>query len=134
MPMNNKVPAVVIMRKLGLVPDEWQKEVLETENKRILLNCCRQAGKTTVAAVLALAETFWIRESKTIIVSPSLRQSSELFRVITGYFEKLGELLKQRLTQGELLLKNGSRVVCLPCKEETIRGYANVSLIVMDEA
>jgi hypothetical protein len=132
--MDKKIPAAKIMCKLGLEPDDWQKEVLETAHKRILLNCCRQAGKTTVAAMLALAETFWISGSKTIIVSPSLRQSTELFKVITGYYGMLGELAKRRLTRGELELNNGSRIVCLPCKEATIRGYANVSLIVIDEA
>src|SRR5262249_44515775 len=31
-------------------------------------------------------------------------------------------------------LSNLSRVVCLPCKEETIRGFSRVSLLVIDEA
>ena len=31
-------------------------------------------------------------------------------------------------------LENQSRVVCLPCREDTIRGYGNVSLLVIDEA
>ncbi len=34
----------------------------------------------------------------------------------------------------ELQLTNVSRIVCLPCREETIRGYSNVSLLVIDEA
>src|SRR5438445_9788111 len=95
--MDKKAPAVMIMGKLGLEPDAWQKEVLETKHKRILLNCCRQAGKTTVAAILALSETYWVPGSKTIIVSPSLRQSTELFRVIVAYYQRLGELAKERL-------------------------------------
>jgi hypothetical protein len=31
-------------------------------------------------------------------------------------------------------LVSGSQVVCLPCREGTIRGCANVNLIVLDEA
>src|SRR5262249_48738086 len=34
----------------------------------------------------------------------------------------------------ELLLGNRSRIVCVPCKEETIRGYAHINLLVIDEA
>ena len=39
-----------------------------------------------------------------------------------------------RRTAEELHLTNGSRVVCLPCREETIRGYSGVGLLVIDEA
>jgi hypothetical protein len=42
--------------------------------------------------------------------------------------------MKERLTAQELLLENGSRVVCLPCREDTVRGYSHVSLPVIDEA
>jgi len=45
-----------IMRLLGLEPDPWQIQVLEAGQPRLLLNCCRQAGKSTVAAILALVE------------------------------------------------------------------------------
>lgn len=31
-------------------------------------------------------------------------------------------------------LKNFSRIVCLPCKQETIRGFAKVNLLIIDEA
>ena len=48
-------PAVRLMRNLGLEPDPWQVEVLEGGHPRLLLNCCRQAGKSTVVALLGLA-------------------------------------------------------------------------------
>src|SRR5207253_854205 len=37
-------------------------------------------------------------------------------------------------TQQELELSNFSRIVSLPCREETIRGYSNISILVIDEA
>src|SRR5713226_5952371 len=39
-------PAVKLMTNLGLKPDPWQVEVLEGNHTRLLLNCCRQAGKS----------------------------------------------------------------------------------------
>jgi hypothetical protein len=39
-------PGVRVMRGLGLEPDAWQVEVLESTHSRLLLNCCRQAGKS----------------------------------------------------------------------------------------
>ena len=47
---------VNICRRLGLEPDPWQLDVLRGEHQRLLLNCSRQAGKSTVAALLALVK------------------------------------------------------------------------------
>jgi hypothetical protein len=127
-------PAVRLMRTLGLEPDPWQVEVLAGCHPRLLLNCCRQAGKSTAVAVLGLAEALFVPFAKVLLVSRSLRQSTELFRIVTDYHRRLGKPLAERQTAEELQLANHSRVVCLPCREETIRGYANVSLLVIDEA
>jgi hypothetical protein len=100
----------------------------------LLLNCCRQAGKSTVVALRALAESLWHADTRVLIVSRSLRQSTELFRIITDFYRQLGEPIRQSSTKGELLLNNNSRIVCLPCKEETIRGFSSISLLILDEA
>ncbi len=123
-----------MMRMLGFEPDPWQVEVLETSHKRMLLNCSRQAGKSTVVAVLGLVEALFNPLHKVVIVSRSLRQSKELFRVVRLFHRMLQERLKQRTTQQELELDNLSRIICLPCSEETIRGIAHVNLLIIDEA
>src|SRR5690242_1902906 len=127
--MNAGASAVQLMRKLGLEPDPWQVEVLEGGHPRLLLNCCRQAGKSTAVALLGLAEAVFVPGSKVLLLSRSLRQSAELFRIVTGFYRRLGCPMRERLTAEELALENHSRVVCLPCREDTIRGYANVSLL-----
>jgi hypothetical protein len=48
------------MESLGLQPDPWQLKVLEEPQPRLLLNCSRQAGKSTVVAALALAEAMLV--------------------------------------------------------------------------
>src|SRR5712692_379142 len=121
-------PAAQLMRNLGLEPDPWQSDVLEGSYQRLLLNCCRQAGKSTAVAMLGLAEAVWRPGSKILLLSRSHRQSTELFRIVTGFYRRLGSPMLERQTAEELVLSNFSRVVCLPCKEETIRGYSNVSL------
>lgn len=128
------LPAVRLMRTLGLEPDPWQVEVLESPHKQLLLNCCRQAGKSTVVALLALADAIFQPFTKVLLLSRSHRQSTELFRVVTGFYERLQEPIKKRRNAQELLLTNHSRIVCLPCKEETVRGYSDVSLLIIDEA
>ena len=129
-----KPPFVRLMRRLGLEPDPWQVEVLEGGHQRLLLNCCRQAGKSTVVAVLTLIESLWVKGTLVLLLSPSHRQSKLLFREVKHFYRLLGSPILQRQTTEELEFTNLSRIVCLPCAEETIRGYANVSLLVIDEA
>jgi hypothetical protein len=123
-----------IMRSLGLVPDPWQIEVLQTRHPRLLLNCARQSGKSTVVAVLALVEAICTPGTKVLLLSRSHRQSTELFRIVTGLFRRLKSPLLKRQTQHELELVTFSRVVCLPCREDTIRGYSDINILVIDEA
>jgi hypothetical protein len=123
-----------MMRHLGLEPDPWQIEVLEGNQPRLLLNCSRQAGKSTTVAVLALTEALFRHGRLILLVSRSFRQASELFRKVTAFYHRLKKPNCARLNAEELALDNGSRIVCLPCKEETIRGYSGVSLLLIDEA
>jgi hypothetical protein len=134
LPPSSRPPAVRLMRHLGLEPDPWQLQVLESGHPRLLLNCCRQAGKSTVVAVLALAEAVFTLDTLVLMIAPCHRQSQELFRKLVDYFHDIGAPLLQRCNSEELLLANGSRVVPLPCREETIRGYSGVSRLIIDEA
>jgi hypothetical protein len=79
-------PVYFARHKLGFEPDPWQESVLQWEGKRLLLNCCRQSGKSTTAAILALHRALYFPRSLVLLVSRSLRQSSELFK-------KVGDLL-----------------------------------------
>ena len=65
--------------------DPWQKRVLEADEAKMLLNCSRQSGKSTVAALLACRAAVYEPRSLILCVSPSLRQSGELFRKVLGY-------------------------------------------------
>jgi hypothetical protein len=43
-----------ILAARGFAVDPWQREVLLSPRRELLLNCSRQAGKSTVVAALAL--------------------------------------------------------------------------------
>jgi hypothetical protein len=121
----------------GLPPDPWQSGVLRDRvTARLLLLCSRQAGKSTVAAALALREAILSPPALVLLLSPTLRQSGELFRdKVLRLYNALGRpVLPARLTATEIQLTNGSRIVSLPENEETVRGFSSVSLLVIDEA
>jgi hypothetical protein len=123
------------MHNFGLDPDPWQLDILENRYDQVLLNCCRQAGKSTTVAVLGLAEALFSRTGATILlVSRSHRQARELFKIATRLYKRLQKPLKVHLNADELELSNECRIVCVPCNEETIRGYSGVTTLIIDEA
>jgi hypothetical protein len=129
-----RAPAVPLFEKLGLIPDPWQATVLETDRERILLNCCRQAGKSSVVAMLALAESIFMPGARILLVSRSQRQSTELFRIVLDFHRRMGHPLLESRNAHELVLKNLSRIVAVPCREDTIRGFSHITLLIIDEA
>jgi len=128
-------PAAFARDGLGFHPDDWQANVLRWNGQRAILNCSRQSGKSTIAAVLALHRALYYPGSLVLLVSPSLRQSGELFRKVSDSLKALKQ--PPQLTEDNklsLTLDNGSRVVSLPSKEATVRGFSGVDLIIEDEA
>ena len=126
---------VAFSRHIGINPDPWQAEVLRYEGKRMLLNCCRQSGKSTTTATKALHTALYKPKSLILIISPSQRQSQELFRKVKDAYNSLENppaLIEDNKLS--LTLVNNSRIVSLPGDQATIRGYSGVTLILEDEA
>jgi hypothetical protein len=122
----------------GMPPDPWQAECLRREaaSGRMILLCSRQAGKSLTAAALALRSALLSPPALVLLLSPTLRQSGELYRdKVLRLFNALGRpvpVVQESALQ--MTLGNGSRVISLPGAEGTIRGYSGVSLLVIDEA
>ena len=128
-------PVAFAREALGIEPDDWQADVLRWSGQQLLLNCSRQSGKSTIAAVRALHKAVYVPGSLTLLISASLRQSAELFK-------KVGDLLACLPVQPALLednklslqLDNRARVVSLPSAEDTIRGFSAATLVIEDES
>jgi hypothetical protein len=126
---------VAFARAAGLEPDPWQAAVLRSSAGRILLNCSRQSGKSTIAALLAVHTALHRPDSLVLLLSPGLRQSAELFRRCLDAYRAAGAGTPAAAeTLLRLELTNGSRIISLPGTEATIRGFAGVALLVVDEA
>jgi len=120
---------------LGFTPDARQCSLLGRPIHRLLLNCTRQWGKSTITAAQAVARADRHDGSLTVVVSPSARQSAEFLRKAQAFVRRLG--IKPRGdgdTEISLAFPNGSRIVGLPGNEGTIRGFSSVSLMLIDEA
>lgn len=96
----------------------------------------RQCGKTTAASCLVLWTMLTKPGSLVLILSPSQRQSIEFAQEhVYPYFDALGVNVGW-VTHGvqQRRMSNGSRIVALPGKQRTIRGFSKVALLVIDEA
>ena len=62
---------------------------IDDPQKRLLCCCGRQVGKSTAAAVCALSSVIYQAPATVVLVSPSLRQSVELFRTFQAMYHRL---------------------------------------------
>jgi hypothetical protein len=122
-------------RRLEIEPDPWQERLLRSDSERILLNCSRQSGKSTMAAALALHKALTLADSLVLILAPSERQAKETFARAAGFYRTLGHPTPaDSYRKLGMELVNGSRVEALPGTEKTIRGFSGVDLLILDEA
>ncbi len=126
-------PAAV-SASVGVRLDPWQEQLVRaTEDS--LVNASRQSGKSFAAAILADHTALYRPGSLTLVLSSSERQGREVFRTCVAAYRTL-----DRPTAAEsenalsLELTNASRIVVLPSTSGTIRGFAAVDLLILDEA
>lgn len=107
--------------RLGFQPDPWQAQLLRSAARWILLNCCRQSGKSTTTAILGLHQALY-DPGLVLLVSPSLRQSKELFAKVASFLKKLepAEVLEED-NKSSCALANGARIISLPGDPDTVR-------------
>jgi hypothetical protein len=127
---------VMLAERVGLTPDRWQADLLKSEARQLILLCSRQSGKSTVSSLLALHTALYQPSALILLLSPSLRQSQELFRKVKDSYNMLAASAVTAREESSLRMEfsNGARIVALPGKEETIRGFSGVALLIVDEA
>src|SRR5688572_16261976 len=83
-------PSGFARQRLLFNPDVHQDNVLGCDARRVILNCSRQWGKSTVVAAKAVHAAFSKPQSLVIVASPTLRQSGEFIRKAKAFLENLG--------------------------------------------
>lgn len=123
-----------IMTDAGMPADPWQRDVLNSDARRMLLLCSRQSGKSTTCASLAVNQAIY-DPGLVLLIAPAQRQSAELFRKVNDVYRALPNV--PRVVQESAMkmeLANGSRIIALPGTEGTIRGYSGAKTVIVDEA
>jgi len=119
---------------VGFRPDDWQTDVLRSREKRVSLNLARQSGKSTVAGAIGIHSALYAPGGALLVMlAPTLRQSSELFRKALAMYSASGRVYDaESETKLSLDLSNGARLVSLPGGEASIRGYSKVYKLIID--
>jgi hypothetical protein len=124
-------PTYGFEQAFGFPPMPWQVPYLwDTRNVANLKG--RQVGASTAAAALCIRHARHVPGSLAAIVSPSLKQSTEVKLRAKQGLERLEEVLKID-SSTTLGLTNGSRIISLPGSAKSVRGWS-ATLLVIDEA
>src|SRR5215469_11090624 len=113
-------PVAFAEDRLDFRPDDWQRNLLRSDARQIILNITRQGGKSTATAISGLHCAVYDPGSLILLVSPSLRQSRELFAKTTDFLKGIEPAIE--LDEDNKLsatLRNGSRIVSLPGDSRT---------------
>lgn len=121
--------------EIGLELDPWQQTIMTTPEKRIILNCARQSGKTETTVLKALHNFVFKQNFFTVIGSVKFDISKEMIKRIKKYYNKLDfcpPLVSENMTVLESDI--GSRILAISGDEDKNRGLAGVDYLVIDEA
>jgi tRNA(Met) C34 N-acetyltransferase TmcA len=114
--------------------DARQKDLLLRESKQVVLNCSRQSGKSTLAALKIVHAAYWRQKCTIVVTAPVQQQTRELLRKVREFARIAGLLHSRKGSKYCVEFSNGSRIVGVTADEDTIRGFSSVVLLVVDEA
>lgn len=124
-------PVAVFERAFGYPALPWQLGYLRETRPTLVLKG-RQVGASRAAAGLCIHQAIYNPNSLSAIVSPSLKQSTEICTRAREGLEAMGEKLVQD-SASLLRLRSGGRILSLPGTARSVRGWS-ASLLILDEA
>ncbi len=119
-------------RRLGFHCDDQQLELFRRCSRRTLLNCSRQSGKSTAAAMKATHCAHWRPGVTILVTAPTKQQTREFLRKVRTFATLAG--IARRGEKFCVEFSNGSRVIGVAADEDSIRGFSAVALVIVDEA
>jgi hypothetical protein len=124
-------PAYTFTEMYGFPPMGWQVPYIESTDNAVILKG-RQVGASTSAASICVRYVRHYPNFLAAIVSPSMKQSTEVKLKAKNGLIRLGENIVQD-SQDTLALDNGSRIISLPGSPKSVRGWS-AGILVIDEA
>ena len=124
-------PVYTFREAYGFDPLAWQVPYLESTDNAVILKG-RQVGASTTGAAICIRYVRHYPNFLAAIVSPSMKQSTEVKLKARNGLIRLGENIVQD-SQDTLALDNGSRIISLPGSPKSVRGWS-AGILIIDEA
>lgn len=121
----------------GIIPEpyEWQKQVLRSDAQFIHINGARRSGKSVIISCKPAHYAKVMPGSVTLILGPTQTQANEDMRLVKGLIHHDHEYPDiVRMSDQQIELGNGSRIIVVPATEVSARGYPDPDLIITDES
>jgi hypothetical protein len=117
---------------------EFQKDIIRAikDHRRVAVNTSRQAGKTTIAAVIILHYVLFNEHKRVALLANKGDSAREILERIKQAYEALPDWLQQGVVtwnKGSISLENGCSVIATATSSSAIRGKS-VALLYIDEA
>lgn len=117
---------------------DYQKDIIFkiSNNRRVAVVTSRQAGKTTVAAVIILHYILFNDHKTVALLANKGDAAREILDRIKAAYEALPDWLQQGVEEwnkGNITLENGCKVLAAATSSSSIRGKS-ISLLYIDEA
>jgi len=117
----------------------YQQEIykgIESHKYSVIL-AARQTGKSFIVSLWAFFRALELPNHTILVISPSERQSKNLIDKVKLHIQAVQRVKAQivedaKLNSLEVRFPNGSRIIALPSKPETVRGFSGD--VIMDEA
>ncbi len=118
-------------------PLPYQEKLLRDEADRVAVRFCRQSGKSTTLAAKGIVYAVQHSNSTVLVIAPGLRQSMILMDKVYEHLNRMDGEIKRALVASMrrtiIRLRNGSRIIALPCSENLVRGYS-CHMVICDES
>jgi hypothetical protein len=124
----------------GFIPIElydYQKEIIKsiTNNRRVVANTSRQAGKTPTAVAVILHYILFNEYKTVALLANKAASATEILSRIQLAYEALPDWLQQGIVtwnKGSMELENGCKVIAAASSSSSIRGKS-ISFLYIDE-
>jgi len=117
----------------------YQQEIYKgiEKHKYSVILAARQTGKSFIVSLWAFFRALEIPNHTILVISPSERQSKNLIDKVKLHIQAVRKIKAQivedaKLNSLEVKFPNQSRIIALPSKPETVRGFSGD--VIMDEA
>lgn len=124
---------VSYMKGLSFDCYDWQSRVLRPD-KRMILKCPRQSGKSTVVGAKASHKCKHKANALVMLFAPTENQAIELMEKIGLFLTQDEGITLVRDSTVEKRFQNGSRIRAFTANPTSARGYSNPDMIIFDEA